>query len=77
MQVGAVLVLGGCIGNDASVVVGTEIFSAGDAVIFRCARGMLDLLGEPILYRIIENLQKSKVGPIFLVVDDAFATMRR
>jgi NDP-sugar pyrophosphorylase family protein len=34
---------------------------------------MLDLLGEPILYRIIENLQRSGVGPIFLIADDAFA----
>jgi len=34
---------------------------------------MLDLLGEPIVYRIIESLRKSGVGPIFLITDDDFA----
>jgi NDP-sugar pyrophosphorylase family protein len=40
---------------------------------FGAPAAMLDLLGEPIVYRIIESLRKSGVGPIFLVTDDDFA----
>lgn len=73
MQVGAVLVLGGCIGNDASQSSARKYFPQAMPSFFGAPAAMLDLLGEPILYRIIENLQKSGVGPIFLLADDVFA----
>jgi hypothetical protein len=73
MQVGAVLVLGGCIGNDVSQSSARKYFPQTLPSFFGAAAAMLDLLGEPILYRIIENLQRSKVGPIILVADDVFA----
>ena len=74
MQVGAVLVLGGCIGNDASQSSARKYFPLAMPSFFGEPAAMLDLLGEPILYRIIENLQKSGVGPIFLIADDRFAS---
>jgi NDP-sugar pyrophosphorylase family protein len=73
MQVGAVLVLGGCIGNDVSQSSGRKYFPQAMPSFFGSPAAMLDLLGEPILYRIIENLQKSEIGPIFLITDDVFA----
>jgi hypothetical protein len=73
MQVGAVLVLGGCIGNDTSQSSARKYFPQPMPSFFGEPAAVLDLLGEPILYRIIENLLKSEVGPIFLVSDDAFA----
>jgi NDP-sugar pyrophosphorylase family protein len=73
MQVGAVLVLGGCIGNDASQSSARKYFPQAMPSFFGAPAAMLDLLGEPILYRIIENLRRSGVGPIFLVADDVFA----
>jgi NDP-sugar pyrophosphorylase family protein len=73
MQVGAVLVLGGCIGNDVSQSSGRKYFPQAMPSFFGSPAAMLDLLGKPILYRIIEHLQKSDVGPIFLVADDVFA----
>jgi NDP-sugar pyrophosphorylase family protein len=73
MQVGAVLVLGGCIGNDVSQSSAPKYFPQTMASFFGAPATMLDLLGEPILQRIIENLRKSGVGPIFLVTDEVFA----
>jgi len=73
MQVGAVLVLGGCIGNDVSQSSTPEYFPQAMPSFFYAPAVMLDLLGEPILYRIIENLRKSGVGPIFFVAEDVFA----
>ncbi len=73
MQVGAVLVLGGCIGKDASLSFAPNYFPQAMSSFFGVPATMLDLLGEPILYRIIENLRKSGVGPIFLITNDVFA----
>ncbi len=73
MQVGAVLVLGECVGNDLSPAAAPYCFAQAMPSFFGGAAIMLDLLGEPILYRIIENLRKSGVGPIFLITDDVFA----
>ena len=73
MQVGAVLVLGGGIGNDVSQSSAPNYFSQAMPSFFGAPATMLDLLGEPILYRIIESLRKSGVGPIFLITDDVFA----
>jgi len=73
MQVGAVLVLGGCIGHDVSHPSGRKYFSEVMPSFFGAPAAVLDLLGEPILYRIIESLQKCGVGPIFLIADDVFA----
>jgi NDP-sugar pyrophosphorylase family protein len=73
MQVGAVLVLGGCIGNDVSQSSAPNYFPRAMPSFFGVPAAMLDLLGEPILYRIVENLRKSGVGPIFLIADDVFA----
>jgi NDP-sugar pyrophosphorylase family protein len=73
MQVGAVLVLGGCIGNDVSQSSARKYFPQPMPSFFGSPAALLDLLGEPILYRIIEHLQKSEVGPIFLIADDVFA----
>lgn len=73
MQVGAVLVLGGCIGKDLSQSSKPYYFPQAMPSYFGEPAAMLDLLGEPIVYRIIENLRKSGVGPIFLVTDDVFA----
>lgn len=73
MQVGAVLVLGGCIGKDVSQLSTPYYFPQAMAEFFGVPATMLDLLGEPILYRIIENLRRSGVGPIFLITEDAFA----
>jgi len=74
MQVGAVLVLGDCIGNDVSPQsLAGKYFPRAMPSFFGTPAAMLDLLGEPILYRIIENLQRLGVGPIFLVTDDALA----
>ena len=74
MQVGAVLVLGGCIGDDGSQSSMPKYFPQAIPSFFGVPAIMLDLLGEPILYRIVENLRKSGVGPIFLVTDDVFAS---
>jgi NDP-sugar pyrophosphorylase family protein len=74
MQVGAVLVLGGGIGNGVSQAAIRNYFPQATPSFFGAPATMLDLLGEPILYRIIENLRKSGVGPIFLVTDDVFAS---
>jgi NDP-sugar pyrophosphorylase family protein len=73
MQVGAVLVLGGCIGKDLSQSSAPYYFPQAMPSFFGVPATMLDLLGEPILYRIVENLRKSGVGPIFLIADDVFA----
>lgn len=73
MQVGAVLVLGGYIGNEVSESSTPNCFSQAMPSFFGVPATMLDLLGEPILYRIVENLRKSGVGPIFLVTDNVFA----
>ena len=73
MQVGAVLVLGGCIGNEVGQGSTPTYFPQAMPSFFGAPATMLDLLGEPILYRIIENLRKSGVGPIFLITDDIFA----
>jgi hypothetical protein len=73
MQVGAVLVLGGCIGNDVSQSSARKYFPQPLPSFFGAPAAMLDLLGEPILYRIIESLHKSRVGPLFLIADDIFA----
>jgi len=73
MQVGAVLVLGGCIGNDICESSARKYFPEAMPSFFGAPVAMLDLLGEPILCRIIENLRKSGIGPIFLITDDAFA----
>jgi NDP-sugar pyrophosphorylase family protein len=72
MQVGAVLVLGRSIGSDVGPSM-PNCFSQAMPSFFGMPASVLELLGEPILYRIIENLQKSGVGPIFLVTDDVFA----
>src|ERR1019366_8107597 len=74
MQVGAVLVLGGCVGDDGSQSSMPNCFPRAIPSFFGVPAIMLDLLGEPILYRIVENLRKSGVGPIFLVTDDVFAS---
>jgi NDP-sugar pyrophosphorylase family protein len=74
MQVSAVLVLGECIGNDLSPAAAPYCLAQAMPSFFGVPATMLDLLGEPILYRIIENLRKSGVGPIFLITDDVFAS---
>jgi NDP-sugar pyrophosphorylase family protein len=75
MQVGAVLVLGDCIGKDVSPQSSTvKYFPRTMPRFFGTPAAMLDLLGEPVLYRITEGLQRVGVGPIFLVVDDALAS---
>jgi len=58
MQVGAVLVLVD-VSATTEPFVHAEIFSAG-IVFFWSARDYARLLGEPILYRIVENLRKSE-----------------
>ncbi len=73
MQVGAVLVLGRCIGNDISQSSALNYFTQTLPSFFGAPATVLDLLGESILYRIVESLMKSGVGPIFLVTDDVFA----
>lgn len=73
MQVGAVLVLGGYVGNKVGESSTPNDFSQGMPSFFGAPAAMLDVLGEPILYRIIESLRKSGVEPIFLVTDDVFA----
>ena len=73
MQVGAVLVLGSCVGDDGSQSSMPNCFPRAIPSFFGVPAIMLDLLGEPILYRIVENLRKSGVGPIFLVTDDVLA----
>jgi anti-anti-sigma factor len=73
MQGGAVLVLGGCIGKDLSQCSTPYYFPQAMPSYFGVPAAMFDLLGEPIVYRIIENLRKSGIGPIFLVIDDVFA----
>ena len=73
MQGGAVLVLGGCIGKDLSQFSTPYYFPQAMPSYFGVPAAMLDVLGEPIVYRIIENLRKAGVGPIFLVIDDVFA----
>ena len=37
------------------------------------ALAMLDVLGEPVLQRVLQSLRDSKVGPIFLLVNSAIA----
>jgi RNA polymerase sigma factor (sigma-70 family) len=37
------------------------------------ALAMLDVLGEPVLLRVVQSLRDSKVGPIFLLVNSAIA----
>ena len=73
MRVGAVLVLGGSIGNDVSQSEARKYFPQALPAFFGVPAAMLDLLGEPILHRIIQDLRKSGVGPIFLVADEVFA----
>ena len=73
MQVGAVLVLGRCIGDDVNQSSAPNCLWEAMPSFFGVPATVLDLLGEPILYRIIENLRKSGVGPILLVTDDVFA----
>ncbi len=73
MQVGAILVLGGLIDNDVSQSSAPYYFPQAMPSFFGAPAAMLDLLGEPIVYRIIESLRKSGVGPIFLITDDDFA----
>jgi NDP-sugar pyrophosphorylase family protein len=72
--VGAVLILGDCIGNDVSLQSSAaKCFASAMPSFFGVPPALLDLLGEPILHRMIENLRRFGVGPIFLVVDDALA----
>jgi NDP-sugar pyrophosphorylase family protein len=66
-------VLGGCIGNEVSQLSTLSYFPQAMPSFFGAPAAMLDLLGEPILYRIVESLRKSGVGPIFLITDDVFA----
>jgi NDP-sugar pyrophosphorylase family protein len=73
MQVGAILVLGGCIDDGVSVSSAPIYFPQSMPSFFGAPATMLDLLGEPILYRIIESMRKSGVGPIFLITDDILA----
>jgi NDP-sugar pyrophosphorylase family protein len=64
MEAGAVLILGS--GSDDAGIAG------GADVLGNCATPqiMLDVLGEPVLYRLVESLHQSGVGPICLIVDD-------
>ncbi len=69
MEVGVVLIVGSASGDAlaaSNVNVLNETFSSAPAV-------MLDVLGEPVLHRIVESLHQSGVGPICLVVDPELA----
>lgn len=46
---------------------------ASDDPIAAPALAMLDVLGEPVLQRVVQSLRDSKVAPIFLLVDSATA----
>ena len=70
MQVGAVLVLGSASDNtnarDDFSFLAESVPAASSC---HAPLAMLDLLGEPVLYRIIESLHRSGVGPIFLLIN--------
>ena len=64
MEVGAVLVLGSGRGYTDPANKSDVLASFSNAPL-----AMLDVLGEPVLYRIIEGLHESGVRPIFLLID--------
>lgn len=70
MEMGAVLVLGsGSDDTNARDNLNVLAETVPAASSFHVPLAMLDVLGEPVLYRIIESLHRSGVGPIFLLIN--------
>lgn len=74
MQVGAVLVLGGLAEDNGNGQGREGTGDAGQLASFSTVPlALFEVLGEPILYRMVENLRRNGAGQIFLVADDALA----
>jgi RNA polymerase sigma factor (sigma-70 family) len=67
VSVAAILTLG--LGAEA----GTGFLPATKSALGDTPVAMLDVLGEPVLHRIIQGLRDSKVSPIFLLINHALA----
>ncbi len=71
MEVGAVLILGSA-GDHTGAADRSDVlaWTLPAASFSKTPLAMLDVLGEPLLYRIIEGLHESGVGPIFLLINN-------